>query len=485
MKGIGRLLTIALLLPLLVNAQTETATLTTAPGLTLDDCIEYAINNAVGVKNARIDQEIADAKVRETIGIGLPQIDGSVSLDHNNTLRRFYATKQTSFGFSGLPESEYPNFLPGVGDNDIVAAQNFFQLKNNGDAGLSVNQLIFNGSYIVGLQASQAYKDLAIKNYNQTEEELVLNVSKAYYNLLINKERLDLYESNIKRVDSLFSDTRAMYENGFAEKIDVDRIKVSLNNLKTDRDNFIRLVDLSERLLKFQMNYPLNEEIVVAESMSTAILESEIQVGDDWDYTQRPDYQVLLANKKLQELNIKNKYAESLPVISAYANAGYATQSPNFGGLFSTNSNFEEMEDIGIGPDKWYGYSTVGLRLSWSLFTGLQRANQIQQEKLTLLQVENSFDLLESSIEVDIQQTRINYDDARNRLEVQKENKALAQEIFDVATKKYSNGVGSNLEVIEAENSLKEADINYYNTLYEAVIAQLELKKALGLLNQQ
>ncbi|MEQ8680172.1 MAG: TolC family protein, partial [Cyclobacteriaceae bacterium] len=85
----------------------------------------------------------------------------------------------------------------------------------------------------------------------------------------------------------------------------------------------------------------------------------------------------------------------------------------------------------------------------------------------------------------DIQQSRINYDDARNRLEVQKENKALAQEIFEVATKKYSNGVGSNLEVIEAENSLKEADINYYNTLYEAVIAQLELKKALGLLNQQ
>ncbi|MEQ8880890.1 MAG: TolC family protein, partial [Cyclobacteriaceae bacterium] len=138
-----------------------------------------------------------------------------------------------------------------------------------------------------------------------------------------------------------------------------------------------------------------------------------------------------------------------------------------------------------VGPDKWYGYNMFGLRMSWSLFTGLQRANQIQQEKLALLKVENSFNQLESSIEVDIQQSRINYDDARNRLEVQKENKALAQEIFEVATKKYSNGVGSNLEVIEAENSLKEADINYYNTLYEAVIAQLELKKALGLLNQQ
>lgn len=477
MKGTGGLLTIILLLPLLVNAQTKTATLTTTQGFTLDDCVEYAINNAVGVKNARLDQEIADAKVKETIGIGLPQIDGNASVSYAETQPRFFGQYDPNSDFFGLGN------IPGIQPGDVAAAQNFFQLKGSGDASLSINQLIFNGSYIVGLQASQAYKDLAVRNYNQTEEEVILNVSKAYYNLLINKERLQLYESNIKRVDSLFSDTRAMYENGFAEKIDVDRIKVNLNNLKTERDNFIRLVDLSERLLKFQMNYPLNEDFEVAETMSTAILESEIEEGEDWDYTKRPDYQVLLANQKLQQLNIRNKYAEAMPVISAFANLGYTTQSPTFGGIFTTNSGFDEQPTV--GPDKWYGYNMFGLRMSWSLFTGLQRTNQIQQEKLALLQVENSFDQLESSIEVDIQQSRINYDDARNRLEVQKENKELAQEIFEVATKKYSNGVGSNLEVIEAENSLKEADINYYNTLYEAVIAQLELKKALGLLNQQ
>lgn len=477
MKGTGGLLTIILLLPLLVNAQTKTATLTTTQGFTLDDCVEYAINNAVGVKNARLDQEIADAKVKETIGIGLPQIDGNASVSYAETQPRFFGQYDPNSDFFGLGN------IPGIQPGDVAAAQNFFQLKGSGDASLSINQLIFNGSYIVGLQASQAYKDLAVRNYNQTEEEVILNVSKAYYNLLINKERLQLYESNIKRVDSLFSDTHAMYENGFAEKIDVDRIKVNLNNLKTERDNFIRLVDLSERLLKFQMNYPLNEDFEVAETMSTAILESEIEEGEDWDYTKRPDYQVLLANQKLQQLNIRNKYAEAMPVISAFANLGYTTQSPTFGGIFTTNSGFDEQPTV--GPDKWYGYNMFGLRMSWSLFTGLQRTNQIQQEKLALLQVENSFDQLESSIEVDIQQSRINYDDARNRLEVQKENKELAQEIFEVATKKYSNGVGSNLEVIEAENSLKEADINYYNTLYEAVIAQLELKKALGLLNQQ
>jgi len=347
MKGIGRLLTIALLLPLLANAQTETATLTTAKGFTLNDCIEYAINNAVSVKNARLDQEIADAKVRETIGIGLPQVNGSASVSYAETQPRFFGQYDPNSDFFGLGN------VPGIQPGDVAAAQNFFQLKGSGDASVSINQLIFNGSYIVGLQASQAYKDLAIKSYNQSEEELILNISKAYYNLLINRERVELYESNIARVDTLYSDTRAMYENGFAEKIDVDRIKVSLNNLVTERDNFIRLVDLSERLLKFQMNYPLDKEIEISETMSTTILEAEIEMAEDWDYSKRPDYQVLLANEKLQQLNIKNKYAESLPVISAFANLGYSTQSPTFGGIFTTNSGFDEQPNV--GPDKWYG----------------------------------------------------------------------------------------------------------------------------------
>ncbi|XOV94368.1 MAG: TolC family protein [Bacteroidota bacterium] len=476
MKGISQLIVIFILFPSLMYAQTESTTLTTAEGFTLDDCVEYAINNAVGVKNARLDQDKADAKVRETIGIGLPQITGNASVSYAETQPRFFGQYNPNSDFFGLGN------IPGIQAGDVAAAQNFFQLKGSGDASLSVNQLIFNGSYIVGLQASQAYKDLATKQYNQTEEDVILNVSKAFYNLLINKERLALYESNIKRLDSLFSDTDAMYKSGFAEKIDVDRIKVNLNNIISERDNFIRLVEHSERLLKFQMNYPLDKEIKIAETFSTTILESEIEISEEWAYQNRPDYQVMMANQKLQELNIKNKYAEAFPVFSAFANLGYSTQSPTFGGLFSTNSGFNETSTV--GPDKWYGYNMFGLRMSWSLFTGLQRANQIQQEKLSLLQVENTFEQLESSIDVNIQQSKINYDDARNRLEIQKENKALAKEVFEVATAKYSNGVGSNLEVIEAENSLKTADINYYNTLFEAVIAQLDLKKALGLLNQ-
>lgn len=133
----------------------------TPASFTLEQCIEYALINSVNVQNAQIDQQIAAAKVKETAALGLPQVDGSISVQHNENLRRFFSTKQRAFGFSGLPAADYPTFLPGLGDNDVIASQNFFQLKSSGDAGINVNQLLFSGSYIVGLQASKAYKDLS------------------------------------------------------------------------------------------------------------------------------------------------------------------------------------------------------------------------------------------------------------------------------------------------------------------------------------
>ncbi len=295
---------------------------------TLEQCIEYAKQNNISSKNALLDEEIAKSKVKETIGIGLPQISGSVSVNHNEKLPRFFATKQTAFGFSGLPESDYPTFYPGLADDDVLASQNFFQLKSNGDAGININQLIFNGSYIVGLQASNAYKDLAYKASAQTEEQLVQQVTKAYYAVLINKERTELFTSNIARVDSLLRTTRELFKNGFAESIDADRIQVTLNNLITERDKFLNLNELGLELLKFQMNYPMDQPL----SVSGTIQEVQVSVDlnaykENWDYSSRPDYQVLQANQRLQELNVRNQNAKLLPTLSAHANLGYSTQS--------------------------------------------------------------------------------------------------------------------------------------------------------------
>ena len=441
---------------------------------TLQQCIDYALKNAIDAQNAVIDERIASARVKETVGLGLPQISGSVSLQHNQQLQRFFGIYNDSpSGFSFFPSG-----IPGAQNGDVLAAQNFFQLKSNGNAGVTINQLIFNGSYLVGLQAANAYKDLSVKSTTQTKEQIIQNVSKAYYAVLINKERLTLFNSNIGRVDSLLQNTKALYENGFAEKIDADRIQVTYNNILVERDKFVNLNELTLVLLKFQMGYPIEQPFQVTGDIQEIEVPSSETLVDDADYKLRPDYQVLEANRRLQELNIKNKYAEGVPSLSAFANLGYSTQSNNVSGLFKTNS---AVEDLGpVGPDKWYEYSLFGISLNVPIFSGLQRTYKLQQEKLTMQKIQNGFVKLKQGIDLERRQATVNYNNALKSLTSQKENMTLANDIARVTKIKYEQGVGSNLEVVDAEDALKQTQNNYYNALYEAMVAKVDLDKAYG-----
>lgn len=446
-----------------------------AQSFTLEQCIEYALKNSINAQNATIDEYIAAARVKETVGLGLPQISGSASLVHNQKLQRFFGT------YSDDPNafSFFPKNISGAQNGDILAAQNFFQLKSSGNASLSINQLIFNGSYLVGLQAASAFKDLSTKAADQTKEQIIQQVTKAYYGVLINKERIQLFGSNISRLDTLLRNTKALNQNGFAEGIDVDRIRVAYNNLVVERDKFSNLNQLGLELLKFQMNYPFDQTIDVVGNIQDLKVETNLNsYKEGWDYKNRPDYRVLEVNRKLQELNIKNQYASAVPSIGAFANLGYATQSSTVGGLFKTASS---VKDNGtVGPDKWYNFSQFGVSMNIPLFSGLQRHYKIQQEKLTLQKIDNGFKSMKNAIDLDIAQSSIMFENALKSLAAQKENQELASNIARITKIKYEQGVGSNLEVIDAENSLRTAQTNYYSALFDAMVAKVDLDKAYG-----
>jgi outer membrane protein len=439
---------------------------------TLEQCIDYALKNAISVQNSQIDEKISIAKVREVAGLGMPQIDGTVAINHNQKLNRFFSTYSDQSFF-------FPDPIAGVNNGDVVAAQNFFQLKSSGNAGVTINQLIFSGSYFVGLEAAKAVKELSVKNTNQTRVDLINAVSKAYYQVLINRELTKRFNSNIGRLDTLLKNTKALNQNGFAESIDVDRIQVNYNNLVTQRENFERSQALMLDLLKFQMNYPLTSPIEIQGSI--ADINPIISLSDyssDWDYSARPDFQIIEMNRKLQTLNIKNNYAKALPSIGAFANLGYSTQSPNIGGIFKTNTN---IKDNGfVGPDKWYGYSLIGVQLRMPVFGGFQLKYKIQQEKLTLQKIDNSIKAIKSSIDIDIRNTMIAYQNAIKSMQSQKDNMELSVKVARVTKIKYEQGVGSNSEVLDAENALRESQVNYYSALYDAIAAKVNLDKAYG-----
>lgn len=476
------------LLLVLLSVQASTL-LAQAPAnggkFSLDQCVDYALENNNDVKNARVDERIAGARVKETRGIGLPQVDASVSVLHNQKLPKFFGTytEPSEGGFSFFPE------IPGAEPGDVVAGKNFFQLPSSGDAKLAITQILFNSSYLVGLQAANAYRDLAVKNSNVSREQTIQNVSKAFYMVLINNERVNLFDANITRVDSLLRTTQALFENGFAESIDVDRIKVTLNNLKVEQSKFMRLKEISLELLKFQMNYPIESPIEIVGNLSDIKVDASVlnEYSLNWDYEARSDYQLLLANRKMQSLNLKNKYAEGLPSLVAFANLGYQTQSNNIGGIFKTNTNISDNSDQinGAGPDKWYSYSNFGVSLNVPLFSGLQRNYRVQQAKLELQKTENNFSQLKSGIDLEIKQVAAAYLNAVETVEAQQQNSDLAANVARVTKIKFEQGVGSNLEVVEAESALREAQVNYFNALYDAIVAKIDLDKAYGKLGTQ
>lgn len=444
---------------------------------TLEQCVEYALANAISVQNSVLDERSAVARVKEVTGMGMPQVTGNISLSYNQKMRRFFAENVDT---TVRPEGQgFVRNVPGAKDRDVVAAQNFFQLKGTGDASITINQLIFNGSYFVGLQAAKAVKEQSAKNTVNSKVTVVDNVAKAFYLALINRERISLFDNNIGRIDTLLRNTIALNKNGFVESIDVDRLQVALNNLVTEREKFIGIQDISIELLKFQMNYPMNNPLEISGDIRSInpIVNPE-EYKRDWDYTLKPEYQSLEVARKLQTLNIKYTRSLGMPSLGAFANLGYFTQTSTIGGFFKTDTQIASSP--ALGPDKWYGYSMFGVGVNVPVFSGFQLSHKIQQEKINLLKIENGMRQLKSGIDLEIKSSLTMYQNAMRSMESQKQNMELSSKIARVTKIKYEQGVGSNLEVLDAENVLKESQLNYYNAMYEAVVAKVNLDKAYG-----
>lgn len=435
---------------------------------TLEEAVKFAIDHNVAVKNERLGTGIAKAQVGEIFAQGLPQISVSGNLTYN-------IARQT-------------NFLPGafMGQSGFIPVQFGTPYASNVSATLS--QLIFDGSYFVGLRAAKVFKSLADKTVDVAEIDVAESVSLAYYGALVAEERLELLAANLQRLDTLYNETRIMNENGFAEAIDVQRIKVNLNNTRTEYQNVQRSLGLNLSMLKFQMGIPVDHEIELGETIEDFEV-PELALIDDFEFNDRADYQQLKVNRELSLLEIKNTKAKYLPKLSAFANFGYNAGRETFGELFEPTVLIAKDESGKViseqTVDTWNKYSAVGLNLEVPIFDGFLKTNTIRRQKLVSEQVENQIKNLENGIELEIQQARITLENNLQILATQKENRELAEEVYRISKIKYQEGVGSSLEVTEAENALKAAETNYYQALYEALVARTAYKKATGTLYQK
>ena len=356
--------------------------------------------------------------------------------------------------------------MPGVPEGTEQEVS--FGQDYDGRVDLFINQMIFNGSYFVGLSAAKELVKLSKKLTRRNEIDIIENVQKAYYTVLNTKKRIDLVNSNLERLQNLLNEMKQLYENGFIEKLDVDRIQVAFNNLKSEKIKADRLYKLSNEVLNFQVGLPVGTEVKLIGNLSEDIINQFQYNISDFDYSNRIEYSILKTDKNLKFYDLKNNRTQYLPQVYANYNYGYNTASSNYN-LFFEN-------------DRWKSFGTLGLKVIIPIFDGFLKRSKINQSKFKIEQIENQMLFLERSINLQINQSIANYENTKESLKISKENLELAQNVYNSTEIKYREGVGSNLELIDSNNSLKTAQNQYYNSLYESIIASIDIKKTLGTL---
>ena len=339
-----------------------------------------------------------------------------------------------------------------------------FGVPYSSSATLGVTQIIFNGTLLVGLQAAKAYTELTKKAIDINKNSIIQNVSKAYYLTLINEERKQLFASNLRRMDTLLKQTRLLNQAGFAEKIDVSRLEVTYNNLLTEKQKFDNLYDLSTLLLKYQMGMNSSDNLTLTDKINS-FKAIAIEANTQPLYTNRPEYNVLQSQKRLAELDLKSNKTGYLPSIVAFGNLGYNNGSIQLSDLYSTS---------------WHKFSNVGLSLKMPVFDGFSKCYKSQQARLTIEKTNYAISTAERNIDLQVKQAEINLKNSTQSLNNQQNNVKLAEEVVKASEYKYKQGIGSNLEVVTAESALKEAQINYYNALYDVLVYKVDMDFALG-----
>ncbi len=420
----------------------------------LEEAVQYAIQKNINVRNAQLETVVAEAKIRETRAIGLPQLSANFGYTNNIIIQKFIVPANT---FNpDAPEDAPPMVLD-------------FGIKNTGLTSVNWNQLLFNGSYFVGLRAAATYRELAQKGVEQTAVGIAEAVHKAYYSVQVAGQQSEILDLNIARLDTMLRETKVLYETGFVEKIDIDRIEVQRNNLLTEKQKVSNLIELSKALLKFQMGMPQNTEIELTDKLDPNLNLGEFKalISDPEQsiYTNRIEHSLLSTQGKLAKLDIQNIRSGYLPVVSASLGYGYNNGRDQLGVLFTS---------------KWYNNAAFNFNLQLPIFDGLSKHYQLQQKRIALDKINNNRTLLEQSIDLEVKQANITLTNSLETLVTHQRNIDLAKEVVRVSKIKYQEGVGSNIEVINAESSLKEAQTNYFAALYDLLIAKVDLQKARG-----
>lgn len=434
----------------------------------IQQAVDYAKKNNVNVKNALIDVQLQEQQNREFTSNAYPHINASFGTSFNpNVATQVVPNFISPATYQVLIDEGIKNgngqLIQMPNDFGFIAAQ--FGSKFSATAGISLQQILFDGQVFVGLLARGAAVEFRKKNVEVTEEVIKANIYKIYYQLVVSKTQTELLDANISLLEKLLKDTRIIYENGFAEKLDIDKVSVQLTNLQTEKLKVLNTISNGYYGLKVLMGMPVSDELVLTDKLSDEQIKEGALEKSVYTYDERKEYQYTQMGKVLNEYNIRRYKLSQIPTLSM--NANYA-------------KNAQRNQWTFVGKGDWFTISSVNLNLAIPIFNGFFTKSKIEQAKLEVKKIDNQLEALKLSIDNEVAVARNNFRSAIATMDFQKKNMELAEKIYQQTKKKYEIGTGSQTEINTAQTDLKAAQTNYITALYDAVVAKVDFMKATG-----
>lgn len=416
----------------------------------LAEAQEYALKNSYIAQNSGLDVAAARKKVWETIAIGLPQITADANYTNNLDL----ATSLLPAQFFGGEEGTYTS---------VKFGQDY-----NSDYGFTVNQLLFDGSYIVGVGSAKIYLQMATQTNEKTEIEIKHAVTQSYFMVLTAEENLKVMNENLINSQKLENDTRAMFDNGFVEELDLDQMRLLVRKAENEILKSNREIRIARMVLKYAMGVNVDEKIELNQSLNEFInplLNVEQQTAG-FDYTLHIDYRMLDTQKQLSLKELKLNKSAYLPRINAFYNYS-KTAFGNSANLFKSSV-------------PWFKSSMVGLKISMPIFTSGQQMAKVKQAQFSYQKAENDQHLAEQTIQKDYLTAVADIANAIDQYKNDRDNKQLAKKIHDKTTIKYNNGISSSTELSQTETQYIQSQGSWVASVMQLLNTKITLDKAIG-----
>lgn len=420
---------------------------------TLQEAIDFALENNRQAKNAVRNIEAAKKQKWETTATGLPQINGAI--DYQNWLKQ-----QVSLLPAEIAGGEPGTFVPVT-----------FSPKQSLNAMATLNQLLFDGSYIVGLQSAKVYLEISKNAKTKTDLEVRQAVINAYGNVLLAEENLLIVNKNIEVLEKNLDETTKIYENGLAEEESVEQLQITLTSLENYQNNVERLKDLSYKMFNITLGVDLYENTVLTDSLESLTLQNislELLEANE-SIENNIDYQIAKNQEVSKELLLKLEKSTFLPSLSAFVNAGY--------------SGYGEKFEFLTKNQEWYGSSLLGVSMSIPIFSSGMRSAATQRAKIDLEIAKEELTQTEQQLKFEIANAKSNYRFAIEEYENKRQNLNLAERIEQKNQTKFFEGIASSFDLRQAQTQLYTAQQEYLQSMFDVIARKAELETILNTVN--